>query len=116
MSVSVLTSRQIQTVSRIIYISSRNSSDEPGWRRVRVGVDRRVANPFSFLVDKSQRLLEQRRLGIAFRYGSLKDVKTVFVHVDRSKGTGAIGIGQLQLMSFNQIGVVIREKCNLRVP
>src|SRR5262245_23958709 len=96
-------------------VVGHQSSRQPRRSRICIGISRSIANSFSFLVDESQRLLEQRRLWSALGHGSFHDVETVFVHMNRRESAGSIGVGELQLMSFNQVQVVIGVKGDLGV-
>ena len=52
-------------------------------------------------------MLKDSRLWVAFRHGAFQDVQLVLVHVDRREGAGAVRIGELELMSFNEVDVVL---------
>src|SRR5712691_6092534 len=69
-----------------------------------VRVDRLIANPLAILVHVPERLLKQARLRIPLRNGGVLDIELVFMHGDIEVGSGLIGgVGQLKLMSFDEI-------------
>src|SRR5438093_7774845 len=75
---------------------------DTGRYRESVGVVRLVAKADAVLVEPPERLLKQRRLGVACRHGTLDDVQLVFVHVDSGERSGLIGVVRdLDLMSFH---------------
>src|SRR5437667_506069 len=94
----------------------RPASPRAPRRWIRVGIDTLVTNPFPLFVEKSQRLLKKRWRRRTGRRGSLADVETAFGHVDRCESAGLIGGQELQPMSFDLVGVVVRVKSRLDVP
>src|SRR3989442_11152063 len=55
--------------------------------RISVVVERLIANGIALLVEESNGLLKQPRLGVPLRHGCLQDIETVFVHMERNEGT-----------------------------
>src|ERR687898_2558527 len=86
-----------------------------GWWWKPVRVDRLISDLVPILVEELEGLLKQSWRRRTLGHGALKDVETVFVHMNCGVCTRTILICELQLMPLNQVRIVVREMRDLGV-
>jgi hypothetical protein len=82
--------------------------------RKTVGINLVVPDSLALFVKKTERLLEQAGLLRALGHRRVQDVQPVVVQVNRRECPRFIGVGELQLMPFDEIDVVPRVVGDLR--